>query len=315
MFDISVYLTTYYSEKYIRQALDSVFSQKTKHSFEVVVSDDGSKDKTIEILEEYKNKYPNNFRYEVNKENLGIPKNIYKSRCMCKGKYIVNLDGDDYWIDDNKLEKQISFLEDNPQYDMVCTRFEFRVNDNNYPYDVAPKKDESNKEFGIKDYEKGHKLNQHGFMLKNYFLDEEGRKYFGQAKELSDKVDDMCDEILLLLKCKIFVLDEITDVYRVIEDKNSKNFNSLFTYLEQTKYHVDAYNKLYELYRKDIDFKTRYRDKITDIIIMSLLTGKFKEFNRIYRTFPKEYKTVPMILSAFPKCFKIAYNKIRRNIK
>lgn len=315
MFDISVYLTTYYSEKYIRQALDSVFNQKTKHSFEVVVSDDGSKDKTIEILEEYKQKYPDNFRYEVNEKNLGIPKNIYKSRCMSKGKYIVNLDGDDYWIDKEKLEKQIVFLENHPEYDMVCTRYQLRVNDNDYPYDIAPKKEECNKEFSIKDYEKGHYLNQHGFMIKNYFLEEEGRKYFAKAKELSDRVDDMCDEVLLLLKCKIFVLDEVTDVYRVIEDKTAKNFNSMFSFLDQTKYHVDTYNKLYNLYRKDIDFRPRYKDKISDIIIMSLLTRKFKEFNEIYKTFPKEYRTVSMFLSAFPKCFRIAYNKIRRNIK
>lgn len=115
---ISICVPTYGHEKYIRRALDSILMQETQYSFEVLIGEDASPDRTKEILYEYENKYPGFFTvfyrdHNMNKEDVW---NALDLRNRAKGKYIVTLEGDDYWIDSRKIEKQVSFLEAHPEY-------------------------------------------------------------------------------------------------------------------------------------------------------------------------------------------------------
>jgi glycosyltransferase involved in cell wall biosynthesis len=98
---ISVALTTYNGEKYLRKQLDSIFAQTLKPS-EVIVCDDCSSDNTVEILEEYNSKY--NLKYQVNAQRLGYIKNFEKAIGLCTEDLIALSDQDDIWLAD-KLEK------------------------------------------------------------------------------------------------------------------------------------------------------------------------------------------------------------------
>lgn len=119
---LSIYVATYNHEKYIARALDSILMQKTKYKFEVLVGEDKSTDKTREILQKYEQEHPG-FLTVFYRE-----KNMYHSECnnsvdlmrRCTGKYIIALEGDDFWTDENKLEKQIDFLETHPEYIAVA---------------------------------------------------------------------------------------------------------------------------------------------------------------------------------------------------
>ena len=113
---VSVSLLTYNHEDYIRQCLDGIVNQKTNFAFEVVVGDDCSSDGTREILREYEKKYPDIFKLVLREKNLGPTKNLYDVLKRCKGKYIAGLEGDDYWIDENKLQTQVDFLESHQEY-------------------------------------------------------------------------------------------------------------------------------------------------------------------------------------------------------
>ena len=125
---VSVYITTYYHEAYIAQAIESVLSQKMDFPYEIVISDDASQDRTQAIVREYAEKY-DNIRYVFNESNLGLTKNVFQAKTLCRGKYMVQLSGDDYWIDERKLQKQVDFLEAHPEYFGVATRLECRTND------------------------------------------------------------------------------------------------------------------------------------------------------------------------------------------
>lgn len=105
---ISVAMTTYNGEKYLREQLDSLYNQVMMPD-EVVVVDDCSTDNTIYILEEYHQKY--NLKYFVNTKNLGVNKNFEKAISNCTGKYIALSDQDDVWLP-NKLEKSIIRLKE-----------------------------------------------------------------------------------------------------------------------------------------------------------------------------------------------------------
>mgnify|MGYP003299613147 CR=1 FL=1 len=119
---VSICCITYNHEKYIAQCLDGFLMQKTTFQFEIVISNDCSTDNTQRIIQEYVDKYPHIFRDISPTENLGMNKNFYYTLTKCGGKYIAYCEGDDYWIDENKLQMQVDFLERNPDYGMCYTK-------------------------------------------------------------------------------------------------------------------------------------------------------------------------------------------------
>jgi len=118
---VSVSLITYNHEKFIRKAIESVLNQKVNFRFEIIIGDDCSSDGTPAILQEYQKKYPEIIQLILHprryKEIPGRTNNL-TNLYACRGKYIAMLDGDDYWINEDKLQRQVDFLEDNPDFSL-----------------------------------------------------------------------------------------------------------------------------------------------------------------------------------------------------
>jgi len=129
---VSVCLITYNHEKYIRDALESIISQKTNFPFEVIVCNDKSTDNTESIIKEYL-KSNSNIRYFSTDKRLGAIKNWIKCLNIVNSDYFAVIEGDDYWTDSHKLQKQFDFMEQKPEYSFCFhkleTKFE-RLNDN-----------------------------------------------------------------------------------------------------------------------------------------------------------------------------------------
>lgn len=116
---VSVFCLTYNHEPYLRKCLDGFVMQKTNFQFEVLIHDDASTDKSADIIREYEAKYPQLIKPIYQTENqyskrVKITKTFLASRA--KGKYFAWCEGDDYWTDEKKLQKQVDFLESNPEY-------------------------------------------------------------------------------------------------------------------------------------------------------------------------------------------------------
>lgn len=131
---VSVIIPCYNFENYIRQCIDSVLSQITNFEFEVIVGDDLSSDNSALILNEYKGR----ISYYVNGKNLGLAKNTRKLVEMSSGQYITYIDGDDFYIDPYKLQKQVDFLDSNPDYVMHSTGYTYSDKDGNTQLHLVP---------------------------------------------------------------------------------------------------------------------------------------------------------------------------------
>jgi glycosyltransferase involved in cell wall biosynthesis len=129
---VSISCITYNQEKYIGNAIEGFLIQKTVFPVEILIHDDASTDKTADIIREYEARYPHLIRPIYQKENQfsqgNKPGNLNRSRA--RGTYIAMCEGDDYWTDPLKLQKQVGFLEANPGYSMVCSNFSI-VDENN----------------------------------------------------------------------------------------------------------------------------------------------------------------------------------------
>ena len=113
---LSVIIISYKQKQYIKEAIDSVLMQKTDFKYELILSDDCSKDGTLEIMYDYQKKYPDIVKVIDRKTNLGASNNQLDAAKMAKGKYITFLEGDDYWCDENKINEQVHFLEQNEDF-------------------------------------------------------------------------------------------------------------------------------------------------------------------------------------------------------
>ena len=287
--DISVCMISYYHRDYIAQAIESVLTQKTRYTFELVISDDCSKDGTADVLRQYEKRYPEIIRVNYNSENMGIPGNIFKARSMCKGRYIVGLSGDDYYIDCHKIERQARFLDHHPEFVAVFNRVELRVNRSDRPYDTLPRK--GGKVYTLKNFEKGEALASHGFMMRNFFLEQEGRDYFGQARNISSYVDDAVDNVLILKKGPVYILDVATDAHRVIRDKAERhNYNSRYPMIEKFRHDISLYNEMDARWGDQIDFSRRYADSFVIGMIGMIMTRKVREYRSVFRSIPKKFR-------------------------
>lgn len=112
---LSIVTTTHNQEAYVRQAFDSFVAQQTDFPVEIVVADDASTDTTPAIIREYTERYPHLFRPILRSQNLGLNLNLTGALSAARGEYIALCEGDDYWIDPQKLKKQVSYLDRHPE--------------------------------------------------------------------------------------------------------------------------------------------------------------------------------------------------------
>ena len=118
---VSVCMLAYNVAPYIGEAIEGVLQQKTDFSIELVIGEDCSTDDTRRICEAYATRYPDVVRVTPPEANLGIAGNAARTLARCRGTYIAICDGDDVWNDPHKLQQQVDFLEQNPDYGVVYT--------------------------------------------------------------------------------------------------------------------------------------------------------------------------------------------------
>ncbi|HMS07875.1 MAG TPA: glycosyltransferase [Pyrinomonadaceae bacterium] len=116
---LSVCIITYNHAAFIEQAIRSVIAQKHSYEWEVIIADDASTDGTSEIVTRLAAEFPKAIRAVIQPQNLGPGRNFKELLSSASGKYIAYLEGDDYWTDPLKLQKQVNFLEGNPDFS-VC---------------------------------------------------------------------------------------------------------------------------------------------------------------------------------------------------
>ena len=215
---VSVWMITYNHENYIAQALESVLMQKTNFDFEIVIGEDCSTDNTRNILQDFEIKYPKVIHAIYHEKNVGALSNAYEFALpKCRGKYIACLEGDDYWTDPLKLQKQVDIMESNAEYSF-CFH-----NAITYYVDRNAKED-FNRNLKSKIYKTKDLLSKRWFiptaslLIRKVMMPEPFPKWFYNVCQ-----GDYALELLLSTKGDFFYINEKMSVYQ----KNSINSLSL----------------------------------------------------------------------------------------
>lgn len=127
---IHVVVITYNQEKYISQCIESILQQQTNACVQILIGDDASQDRTGDILEQYAASYPDKIQLIRRRVNIGASANLKDLIERASGDYIAFCEGDDFWIDPQKIERQRHFLSENPNL-AGCTHDIILVDENN----------------------------------------------------------------------------------------------------------------------------------------------------------------------------------------
>ena len=138
---VQVVCVTYNQKEYIKEALDSFIMQKTNFGYEVLVGDDGSTDGTSEIVAEYAKKYPDIIKHIKRSSNIGALENFMDICDRVTSKYAAFCDGDDFWTNENKLQKQYDFMESNNDVNICAHKTKIQADKEWSLYDYYAKQD------------------------------------------------------------------------------------------------------------------------------------------------------------------------------
>ena len=246
---VSILCITYNHEKYISYAIESFLLQKTNFEYEIIICDDNSTDNNNEIISNYKSSYNSKIKIIRSNTNIGAQNNFIRGYKTCKGKYIALCEGDDYWTDPLKLQKQVDFLEANPDYGLVH-------GDVNHLYQSTGKMikayNRTNK-IKIPDGEIFNDLMMPGHFIKTMtvcFRRDLFETYYLKNEEIMQadwRLIDISIWLMLAKHSKIHYSDEVFATYRLLNESMSRTNDAMKRYKFHLKIHAirDFYMRKY----------------------------------------------------------------------
>ncbi|RUM94219.1 MAG: glycosyl transferase family 2 [Thiothrix sp.] len=206
---VSVGIITYNHEKYIADAIEGALFQKTDFDYEIIISDDCSTDKTANIVAEYRDKYPDIIHPVPHVSNLGPRKNFESIINACQGEYIASLDGDDYWSDPKKLQRQYDYLNVHSELSACFHPSLYRYENGKEDQCIYPP--DRKTVYGIEDILRENCISSNTLMFRSSAF----RGFPAWMHENSDFPGDLFILFSCLQKGEIGYLDECMAVYRV----------------------------------------------------------------------------------------------------
>jgi glycosyltransferase involved in cell wall biosynthesis len=283
---VSVICVTYKHEMFIRDAIDSFIMQKTDFPIEILIGDDASPDNTAEIVSEYADRFPEKIIPVLHKKNLGALENLNSLISIAKGEYFTLCDGDDYWIDSKKLQKQADFLDQNPDFSLCFHPVKQVFVDNSQPTCIIDP-------FSFFDY---------SVAERNYFTIREllainfiaslsvmYRWQIGKGLPkwmLQHKIGDLPIHLLHASTGKIGIINEVMGVYR----KHDQGFWWDHNSLEHKKTYLEDYYHLMSDVNTHLEFKFNdFFQPILSGILTELIKMRKEETNKNVNFFNKPW--------------------------
>ncbi len=302
---VSVICLTYNHQAYVRQSLDGFVMQKTNFPFEVWVGDDASTDKTPAIVSEYAAKYPDIIKPVLRKENVGPAENAHDLYRRVTAPYVAICEGDDYWTDPLKLQKQADFLDAHPDFSL-CFHPVAVCYDNNAPTkEIFPEKSKLfyKKKPTYRELLKGNFIQTNSVLYR--------WRFHKDSLNLLPKDIQPADWFMHLLHAqigKIGFLPDVMGVYR-------RHGNGMWTDAGKTDdwfiKHGPSHLRFYLTFQKQfsVSKKVSIGKLLFDISLAALNRNDEKTLSFLKETFPTEFEDIVFYLKNYS-----AFTEIKEKI-
>lgn len=312
---VSICCAAYNQKDYIRQALDGFLMQKTDFPFEIIVHDDASPDSTPDIIREYAKKYPDIIKPILQTENQ-FSKRVPLTRdflfANASGEYIAMCEGDDYWTDPNKLQKQVDFLDNNPEY-VACVHKYITVDKKSEPTNLLTfGYYEQGGRYTLKDFENMELPSQlASLMFRNIIFDKE--KKYPVSFDAPKIAGDVKLYLYLLQHGDIFRMDDTMSAYRYIAEAGGTSHasRSVGNYLRPYIW-WDACRELEKIFYKEYNKKVDLRFRKIDLVFNMIRNLKYEHS---LKTIGKLIKALIIQRGWFTFIVKKIINKCKKLLK
>ena len=309
-YSVDIIMVTYNQEKYISQAIESVLNQKTNFPFRLIIGEDCSTDNTGQICEGFAADSPDRITLVRHEKNQGLVRNYKSILKLSKAKYISILEGDDFWIDELKLQKQVDILKSDDSIGLVHANYFYLINGEQKYSNIS--KSIINEEKVFEDLFTRNYICPLTVLFKKSLLDE--HVDFDEMINNNYSTIDYLIWLELSNNSKVVFMDEVVGCYRkeIGSISNPSNFENLEKFYDTVirirekialKYKLDRsliqsaqHNFFYGLMLKSIHFKAydktkeyvsrckpiSFKEKIKCLLAKSNITIKLGKFFKIY---------------------------------
>jgi len=253
---VSVFIITYNQEETIAQTIESILVQKGELGLELIIAEDAGSDGTASICKEYQQRYPEKIKLLLQDTNQGLVKNYIDAIRLCRGNYIAVCAGDDYWIDDRKIEKQLQFFDKHPDYGVVSTSgYRLLVKKNKFIEGFAPLHPVANGYVFDKTWRGGVYAMPLSLLIRADLL---AYIDFDEFLERNFSVEDVPMQAILAKHTRFGHIPDLCCVYRVYnESLTFTNYNSpRYLYYHQGLVNIKRY--LDELFPGEVEFTEQW---------------------------------------------------------
>lgn len=236
---LTIIMPTYNQELYIREAVDSVLMQKTNFPYQLIIVDDKSTDRSLEIANDYQQKHPDNIRVIALEKNKGCLNATIKGYEEAKSDYLCVLDPDDYWTDPNLLQDAIDFLDRHPEYTMHVSNTYIKENDAKRLYYIILH--DKTCEFNDINTVWGHTS---GTVFRNVVFKHEVPKYlYKEVGATKEKVfeGDSYRNVLHSMHGKIYLVPKVKSVYRITGTGLWTQYNAFQKHLLNLRFFLEMF--------------------------------------------------------------------------
>ena len=296
--EVSVIVVTYNQEETIGRTLDSILRQKTDFPFEIVIGDDYSADATDEICRRYEREYPDRIRYFRRLQNLGVVENYFRCIADSRGRFLADCAGDDFWVDERKLQKEYDIMAADPEVALVHTDWRYCDSDGSNVREAQELKGTGRnrlREFGkgeltIPFLRRDPVANIHlcTAMFRKSMLEEEIRKDSGVFVSPGYTCEDLQIITAMTAAGKIVYLPDVTLHYSVNPVSLTHDFSYSKVYKQEKGYlkQTIALARLYGI--EPSVLKEHYKCR-RDYMAAQVLHSGDREMREDYRKFIKAY--------------------------
>lgn len=304
---VTIICLVYNHEPYLRQCLDGFVMQKTDFKVEAIVHDDCSSDNSALIIKEYAEKYPDLIKTIFEKENqypkIGFSGIFNLILPHIKGKYVAFCEGDDYWTDPVKLQKQVNFLETHPEYSSACSRTRLYSQSKGEFLQRDVFCTDHDEDVPAEDI-----IRKGGLYLAScslvYKKEVRGNDYPEYCKKCH--VGDYPLQIMCAMKGKVRYFNEAMGVYRVDNSSSWVGKNTHMGITENRLKGIVSELNMLECFSKDYPrYKKAFTDRITMYLFSQIRYAEKADKAKLYRSATHFFKTVDwkgkLLLWAFSK--------------
>ena len=314
---LSIIVPTYNHERYIEECINSILMQDINFTYEVLIGEDCSKDNTAQVLRGLENRLPAEYTIFYRENNMGMGKtgNAWDLQCRARGEYILTIEGDDFFLDKEKIKKQVEFLDNNP--DFIAVTHNCKVVDENSNPNGETYPECKGEEYTFKNYLHEELPGQLATIMYRRIYNQYGEKFYDGFKLYEFYPGDRLKAFLMLTGGRVRCIQEQLSAYRHITTCGTSYSATVTRDAKMVKNELLFYKSIFnyaKYCKNDVAVKTTGKLYFSRLLLRCFGKNKQSKLGSFIREIFSEKHTVVFGCYVIKRTVCLCFSKIKEKL-